>query len=142
MAAVKRLEHSLEKKAVLGNLEELREFVLRKAKQSGVRGNQEHCIFIALDELLSNVMKYAYPASSTGTVEVCCEERDKFHVEIRDRGVPFNPLTDAPEPDIKARVEDRGIGGLGLHMIRNMLDSLSYRYEDGQNIVGFDVRMR
>ena len=139
---VKRLAHCLEREAVMGNMEELREFVLDMAKDAGVTGEEEHFVFIALDELISNVIKYAYAGGQPGPVEVSCEVRvSDFHVEIRDSGTPFNPFVDAPVPDVEAKLEDRGIGGLGLHMIRKMIPSLNYRYDGGQNIVGFDVRI-
>jgi anti-sigma regulatory factor (Ser/Thr protein kinase) len=54
---------------------------------------------------------------------------------IEDDGQPFNPLLDAPAPDLGAATEERPIGGLGLHMVKKMTRSLTYRREGGRNRV-------
>ena len=57
-----------------------------------------------------------------------------FIIEFRDRGIPFNPLL-KDDPDTTLSAEERKIGGLGIFMVKKSMDDISYRYEDGQNIL-------
>ena len=93
-------------------------------------------IDVAVDEILSNIIRYAYPSApgpATVRVEV---EKDPLTVVMTfiDRGAPYNPLT-AKAPDITLPRRRRPVGGLGLFMVRNTMDDLSYEYRDGQNIL-------
>ena len=87
---------------------------------------------MAVEELYVNVALYAYP-SGDGWVEV----RDSIEDEtatftLIDGGEPFNPLA-KPDPDILLSGEERGIGGLGIYMVKTMVDDLDYAYRDGCN---------
>lgn len=86
---------------------------------------------LVLDELSVNIVNYGGEASE---IEVCLDaDADEVRVEISDDGRPFDPLNDATEPDLDAPLEDRTIGGLGIHLVREMMDELHYRREDGKN---------
>ena len=90
---------------------------------------------LALEEAVSNVILYAYPEGTKGEVTiqaVVWEERIDFTVS--DNGVPFDP-TDAPEPDISADVSDRPVGGLGIYLVKRIMDEVSYARKDGKNIL-------
>ncbi len=86
---------------------------------------------LALDELSVNVVNYGGDASE---IEVSlASDGEKVRVEIVDDGQPFDPLNEAPEPDIDAPLEERAIGGLGIHLVREMMDELHYSREGGKN---------
>lgn len=86
---------------------------------------------LVLDELSVNIVNYGEEASE---IEVCLDaDAEEVRVEISDDGRPFDPLTDAIEPDLDAPLEDRPIGGLGIHLVREMMDELHYSREDGKN---------
>ena len=86
---------------------------------------------LVLDELSVNIVNYGGEASE---IEVClAADAEEVRVEISDDGRPFDPLTDAIEPDLDAPLEDRPIGGLGIHLVREMMDELHYSREDGKN---------
>lgn len=86
---------------------------------------------LVLDELSVNVVNYGGEASE---IEVSLvSDSDRVRVEISDDGHPFDPLTDAAEPDLDAPLEERAIGGLGIHLVREMMDELYYSREDGKN---------
>ena len=86
---------------------------------------------LVLDELSVNIVNYGEEASE---IEVClAADAEEVRVEISDDGRPFDPLTDAIEPDLDAPLEDRPIGGLGIHLVREMMDELHYSREDGKN---------
>lgn len=88
------------------------------------------------EEALINVIDYAYP-DKNGELEICYEydESGNF-IEIRiiDEGKPFNPL-EHDKPDLDTAVEDREIGGLGIFMIKQIMDKVIYERKDQQNIL-------
>lgn len=88
---------------------------------------------LVLEEMTLNVMTHGREAGASELeVAIVCEE-DTVTVEISDDGPLFDPLQDAPVPDTDAALDDRPVGGLGVHLVREMMDEVSYRYEDGRN---------
>ncbi len=86
---------------------------------------------LVLDELSVNIVNYG---GETSEIEVSlAADAEVVRVEISDDGRPFDPLTEAVEPDIDAPLEDRPVGGLGIHLVREMMDELHYSREDGRN---------
>lgn len=93
-------------------------------------------IRLSVEEAVENVVRYAYE-DGIGWLEVettLSADRLLLTIELRDAGTPFNPL-DKPDPDITLSAEDRDIGGLGIFLCKQMMDSIDYRYQDGCNIL-------
>ena len=93
-------------------------------------------INMALDDLLNNVVQYAFPNdSSEHVIEVAGDVRDDCVVlTITDDGIPFNPLTVAA-PDLSLLLHEREIGGLGIHLVRAMFDEVTYHRKVGRNVL-------
>jgi anti-sigma regulatory factor (Ser/Thr protein kinase) len=91
---------------------------------------------MALDDLLNNVVQYAFPNDPTEhRIQVDGEVRDEWVIlTITDDGIPFNPLTVAP-PDLSLLLHEREIGGLGIHLVRSMFDEVSYHRNVGHNVL-------
>jgi sigma-B regulation protein RsbU (phosphoserine phosphatase) len=92
-------------------------------------------INLALEEAVVNVMTYAYPQETTGNVDIeamANDERLKF--TISDWGTPFDP-TAQKEVDTTLSAEERPIGGLGIHLVRHIMDSINYERTDGKNVL-------
>ena len=91
---------------------------------------------LALEEAVSNVIMYAYPKGSDGLVDIEAIIRKKeLEFIISDNGTPFDP-TAAPEADITLDAEERPIGGLGIFLVKNIMDVVEYtRSDDGKNIL-------
>lgn len=88
---------------------------------------------LVLEEMTLNVMTHGRKAGASELeVVVTCDD-DTVSIEITDDGPRFDPLSDAPQPDTGAPLEDRPVGGLGVHLVREMMDRIEYRYEDGRN---------
>ena len=96
-------------------------------------------INLALEEAVSNVMLYAYPGRNDGKVFVEFakakdEQGEKLIFTISDSGIPFDP-TAKPEADITLSAEERAIGGLGIHLVRKLMDEIRYERQDEKNIL-------
>ena len=90
---------------------------------------------LALEEAVSNVMLYAYPAGSEGRVDIETVIRDdRIDFRVIDSGVPFDP-TAASDPDLAVDLKDRPIGGLGIYLVKRIMDEVSYTRQDGKNIL-------
>lgn len=91
---------------------------------------------MALDDLLNNVVQYAFPNDpAEHHIEVEGEVRDENVIlTITDDGIPFNPLTVAP-PDLSLLLHEREVGGLGIHLVRSMFDEVTYHRNVGRNVL-------
>lgn len=100
-------------------------------------------IDIAIDELFSNIARYAYhPEVGEATVRVeVSPEPLAVIVTFIDQGVPYDPLA-AAEPDTSLPAEERTLGGLGIYMVKKTMDGITYRYENGRNILAIRKNLR
>ena len=91
---------------------------------------------LSIEEAVENVVRYAYEGGIGWLEAATSLDKDTLilTVELRDAGVPFNPL-EREVPDITLSAEEREVGGLGIFLCKQMMDSLNYRYEDGNNIL-------
>lgn len=120
--------------ATLEHLLLVTEFVEECADYFDLAAQKKFAAQVVVEEAFVNICSYAYPEGS-GEVELACgADGDAFVLEIADRGSPFDVLS-LPEPDTTLDIMDREIGGLGVHFIRKLSDSVSYRRENGQNIL-------
>ena len=90
-------------------------------------------IQIAVDEVFSNISYYAY-GSGGGNVTIRIKVGDNILIEFEDEGVAYNPLS-SEEPDITAPLEDRKVGGLGVFLLKKLIDNVDYRREENKNIL-------
>ena len=94
-------------------------------------------IDVAIDEIFSNVIFYSgLKEDDKALIRVTLEDdvEKKITLEFIDEGKPFNPL-EMPEPDVTKPAEERDIGGLGIFMVKKSMDHVSYRNEEGKNIL-------
>ena len=91
-------------------------------------------INLALEEAVSNVMLYAYPGSSGQVLVEAEHSAEQITFTISDSGIPFDP-TAQTEPDLTLSAEERPIGGLGIHLVRQIMDSIRYERKDNRNIL-------
>jgi anti-sigma regulatory factor (Ser/Thr protein kinase) len=93
---------------------------------------------LSLEEIFMNVAMHGVTATHRPQVEVCLKHADGGVIlTITDDGPAFDPLQ-APPPDLEADLEDRPVGGLGIHLVREMMDEVTYQRLDGRNL----LRMR
>ena len=94
-------------------------------------------IDVVIDEIFGNISYYAYGADGGKASVQAGIEKGMIVLVFIDQGIPYNPLENK-DPDITLNLEEREIGGLGIYMVKKIMDEVSYEYMDGQNI----LRMR
>lgn len=97
---------------------------------------------IAVEELFINIAHYAYtPKKGMAKVRVSLsKDPPSITITFYDRGKPYDPLARA-DPDVTLSAEDRKIGGLGIYMVKQSMDEMSYAYQDGQNILSITKKL-
>ena len=115
-------------------VERLRTFFFSVCREHNIDDDTAKTLNLALEEWVANVINYAYPKGMRGHVEVTADVSDDvLTLVIKDHGVAFDPTQHA-EADIDAELEDRPIGGLGIHLVRTIMDIVEYqRTADGYN---------
>ncbi|HOE15783.1 MAG TPA: ATP-binding protein [Syntrophorhabdaceae bacterium] len=128
--------------AKLEHLHALIDRVSNCAKEQGLSEKRVNEIEIAAEEALVNIFHYAY-REQEGDVEVSCkaERGMRFIIEIVDRGMPFDPLA-VPEPDTTLDVAERQIGGIGVLLIKKLMDDVTYKRDRNQNILRLVVNLK
>lgn len=119
----------------LPELDRLRSEVECFLERCAVGGRAAFHIQLALDELVTNVICYAYETQGGHTIDVsliCCPR--SVEMTVQDEGKPFNPFM-VPDPDESIPPEQRKIGGLGVHFVRKTMDHLGYERKNGKNII-------
>ena len=122
--------------AKIENIEQITEFVDRELEERGCPAKQQIRIRTAIDEIVSNIARYAYaPDTGNVTVQFNYDESDRsVLLTFTDEGVPFDPLQQE-DPDTTLPAEEREIGGLGIFLVRKTMDEVGYVREDGKNIL-------
>ena len=91
-------------------------------------------IGLAIEELGVNIVEYGHDDGHAHEIKIVISSEDEaITIEIEDDGHAFNPLSDAPEPDLDTSVEDRTVGGLGIHLVRTMMDEVDYQRQQDKN---------
>jgi len=121
--------------ASLGNLAALMETVSASARQKGIDEKRISEIELALEEALVNIINYSYP-SEKGDVQIACllNNENRFVIEISDYGAAFNILS-VDDPDIESGITERKVGGLGIFLIKKLMNNVEYKRENGRNIL-------
>ena len=128
--------------ALPGSLPHLVEKVIPKIAELGWSPADLNRIELVLEEAMLNVALHGY-AGSGGWLKIELESLNEgdLRLELQDRAPRFDPLA-MPEPDCSLAIEERNIGGLGVHLVRNMSDEISYSYKEGRNILRITFRPR
>ena len=126
--------------ASLDALAAISDFVVEQARAVGL---DEHAVWevqLAVDEAATNVIQHSY-AKLEGQMTISTNaDEGAFEIVICDRGKPFNP-DDVPEPDLVSPLEERKTGGLGLYLMRKLMDRVEFRFENGENVLTMAKRL-
>jgi anti-sigma regulatory factor (Ser/Thr protein kinase) len=116
-------------------------FARGMAESLGMDSGRILDIELALEEALVNIINYAYKGRKPGDIEVSCATGEGMLViETIDSGTPFDVLS-VPPPELTLDLSERRPGGLGVHLIKQLMDEVSYRREGDRNVLTFRVRL-
>lgn len=124
-------------------LDEIREFVGAIAREGGFSDKDVYNIQLATDEAASNIIEHAYENVSGGVLELSCEMgEDRITIVLVDHGESFDP-SEIPLPDLKADLSNRKIGGLGIFLMRKLMDEVHYEVKRNKgNVLTMTKRKR
>lgn len=124
-----------------GAMQLVRGFVADFATQHSVASEEQSRILIVLEELLTNVEKYGYRNRPSGFAEIALElDGTRLRIEFADDGDPFDPLQEPP-PNLESPLEERNVGGLGIHIVRALAEELHYRRVGERNVLQLTRRV-
>ena len=107
-------------------LDEIRDLVAQVAREGGFTEKEIYSLQLAADEAASNIIEHAYEGVSDANLVVTCDVRGEMMViSMRDSGIPFDP-SKVKQPNFKADLSDRQIGGLGVYLMRKIMDEVRY----------------
>lgn len=125
--------------AVIENIDVVTDLVNEELEAMDCPMKAQIQIDVAIDEIFNNISSYAYPEGA-GQATVRVEELAEPHgmrITFLDEGIPFDP-TAKEDPNVSLSAEERGVGGLGIFMVKKSMDAMTYRREDGKNILALD----
>lgn len=132
-AYMPKKSYSFKLKSDLAELDTLSQHVQKFGRSFGLSKKFLFEINLALDELFTNIISYGYQDESDHLIEISITpQNNSLELCIEDDGVPFN-LTDIEDPDLPCDIESCKIGGLGIHLIKNLMDNVCYNRCKGKN---------
>jgi anti-sigma regulatory factor (Ser/Thr protein kinase) len=120
--------------ALSDNLDRALDFVNVELEKMDCPSKTQMQIDLAIEEIFINIARYAYsPETGFATIRIKTSPNE-IRLEFEDRGVPYNPL-EKSDPDINTPAKDRPIGGLGVFLVKKIMDTVEYRYEGSSNLL-------
>ena len=121
-------------RADLAEVERVRAFLRESLQEVAVSEEEAIKIELSLHEIFVNVAMYAFPKGHGEASLRTWIDQGTFYVEIRDRGVPFDPA-DRPAPDLDEKIRAGTRGGLGVFLFKTLMDGYTYRRTGGENVL-------
>lgn len=116
--------------AEMSNLKRVRDFVTATAEQMSVDADATADLVLAVDELVTNIIKYGY-LGQAGPIEIAIHRAgEDVIIHLRDRAPGFDP-TRVPPPDVTRPLDERPLGGMGIYLARTVVDDMTYQAGDG-----------
>jgi anti-sigma regulatory factor (Ser/Thr protein kinase) len=113
-------------------LDEIRDMVLQTARQAGFTEKEIYAIQLSADEAASNIIEHAYEGIADGVIRMTCDvQGGALIITMQDFGKPFDP-SKILQPNLKADLSERKIGGLGIYLMRKLMDEVHYESKPGE----------
>lgn len=122
--------------AKIENLPEVSQYIEEELEKYECPFKVSLQIQVAVEEIFVNIAHYAYPEKNgEADIDIVFDEEEKMvSIAFSDEGIEFNPLL-KPDPDVTLSAEERGIGGLGIFMVKKTMTKVLYDYKDGKNVL-------
>ncbi|MEZ5315433.1 MAG: ATP-binding protein [Chlamydiales bacterium] len=125
----------MEFEASLDSLPHMMEYIRQQAQLYGIQSSIINRIELSCEEAIVNIISYAYQ-KDPGQIEITCKKQGmRFEIRLCDLGPPFNPIDADIDPQFNIPIGERKIGGMGIFLIRKIIDEVSYRREGEVNIL-------
>lgn len=112
-------------------LDEIRDFVAQVAREGGFNEKEIYSLQLAADEAASNIIEHAYEGISDASIDIACDMRgEMIIITMRDTGMPFD-VSRVKQPNLKADLSERQIGGLGVYLMRKIMDEVHFESNAG-----------
>jgi serine/threonine-protein kinase RsbW len=125
----------MEFQAELSTLEEMMLYIRQEAFNSGIQEKAANKMELACEEAIVNIVSYAYPQKKGPLAISCKKQGHRFEITLRDWGIPFNPIDVEVNPQIDQPMQERRVGGLGIFLLRKVIDEASYQRIDNENVL-------
>lgn len=110
------------------NLAKISQFVIQAAREAGLDESATYAVQLAVDEAATNIIEHAYQNSGEGQIQCSCTVlSDGLKIVLKDHGIPFIPES-VPEPNLNAPLEELKTRGLGLYMMRKVMDEVKFEF--------------
>ncbi len=119
--------------ATMEGLAEASAFLMAVLGPSGCAPKTKSSLMVAMDEIASNIVRYSGAKEFSVAIELA-DDPPVVRLVFSDEGRPYNPLAKS-DPDVTLSAEEREVGGLGIFMVKKMMDEISYSHEDGRNVL-------
>ena len=125
----------------LSEIPRLHDLLIEFGRTQSISESALSSLNLALEEIFTNIISHGFQDTQEHNIllRVMLEE-EELVAEVEDDGTPFNPL-DVPAPDVTRPIEDRPIGGLGIHLTKKMVDGIDYSLRDGKNVLRFRTKL-
>jgi len=128
-------------KADLAEIERVRDFLRQRMHGIIIAEEETMKLELALHEILVNIVMYAYPDGEGDVTIRIRSDEGNFCIEIRDRGIPFNP-DEIPPIDLEKKIQLGTRGGLGIYLFKTLMDEYSYKRDGDENVLTIRKRIR
>ena len=129
-----KMNRSLRFASDLRELERIQAAIKEMGDEADWPSDFVYQVNLVLEELVVNVINYGHQGDPNHEIGIdLAWEADTLTLVLVDDAPAFNPLEDNPEPDLTSKLEDRPIGGLGIYLVHQLMDEISYRREGGRN---------
>ena len=133
--------HSFVQKADLSNLPLFRKFILEACGLMKVDAKVSEALQLAIDEICSNLIIHGYKDMEAGEISLSVrQEQKEIEILVEDSGKPFDPAK-LEAPELSDKIDERKIGGLGVFMVKEMVDEMSYESTNGRNRLSLKMKI-
>jgi anti-sigma regulatory factor (Ser/Thr protein kinase) len=130
------LSESLEISSAISELERVFAFIDQYCDRAGIPDAIKYKILLIAEELTMNAIGHGYRGRADGRIGIALSRpQDDVELCFEDESPAYDPLSEAPEPSLDAPLEERRIGGLGIHLLKTLARSAAYSHVDGRNII-------
>jgi serine/threonine-protein kinase RsbW len=128
--------------AKLSHLDRMLAYVRDQAAMAGLSRDKAHRVEVCCEEAIVNIISYAFDEKAPPLLHISCEKKGgRFITTLKDHGKPFNPIESDIDPQLDMPLSERELGGLGIYLIRKLMDESVYQRLGDQNVLRMSLNL-